>query len=93
MPAHVDSIYNRKGFCLKVTKKKPNTRCIWFSAEQVYWPCWIKLKGEGGDGIRFYLASYDTILRPRLLTALSLRAIIGDITRLVMVSTKDSKQG
>jgi hypothetical protein len=44
---------------LKVTKKRPNTRSIWFSAERLQ-ALLDKIKSEGGDGIRFYLATYDT---------------------------------
>jgi hypothetical protein len=37
---------------------KPNTRCVWFSVGRLD-SLVKKIKNEGGDGIRFYLASYD----------------------------------
>jgi hypothetical protein len=39
-------------------KKKPDTRCIWFSKERLQ-AMLDKLEKEEGNGIRFYLAAYD----------------------------------
>jgi len=39
-------------------KKKPDTRCIWFSKERLQ-AMLNQLEHEKGNGIRFYLAAYD----------------------------------
>jgi len=39
-------------------KKKPDTRCIWFSKERLQ-AMLNQLENEKGNGIRFYLATYD----------------------------------
>jgi hypothetical protein len=82
----VDSNYNQGNFAK--TKKKPNTRCIWFSADRIL-ALAQKIKDEGGDGIRFYLASYDTVYTPKFNGRKPPRDYWGYNT-LVMVSTKDS---
>jgi hypothetical protein len=40
-----------------IVDKKPNTRCIWFSAKQLE-AMLATIKQEKGDGVRFYLATY-----------------------------------
>ena len=42
-----------------IKKKQPNTRCIWFSLKRLQMLI-NKVNKEGGDGVRFYLADYDT---------------------------------
>ena len=39
-------------------KKKPDTRCIWFSKERLQ-AMLSQLENEKGNGIRFYLATYN----------------------------------
>ncbi|MBD1384684.1 hypothetical protein IDJ75_05290 [Mucilaginibacter rigui] len=82
----VDSNYSEANFTK--TKKKPNTRCIWFSADRIL-ALAQKIKDEGGDGIRFYLASYDTVYAAKFNGRKPPRDYWGYNT-LVMVSTKDS---
>ncbi len=82
----VDSNYSESNFAK--TKKKPNTRCIWFSADRIL-ALAQKIKDEDGDGIRFYLASYDTVYAPKFNGRKPPRDYWGYNT-LVMVSTKDS---
>ncbi|MCO5934713.1 hypothetical protein NAF17_04105 [Mucilaginibacter sp. RB4R14] len=82
----VDSNYSESNFAK--TKKKPNTRCIWFSADRIL-ALAQKIKDEGGDGIRFYLASYDTVYASKFNGRKPPRDYWGYNT-LVMVSTKDS---
>lgn len=82
----VDSGYTEANFA-KV-KKKPNTRCIWFSADRIL-ALAQKIKDEGGDGIRFYLASYDTVYANKFKGRKPPKDYWGYNT-LVMVSTKDS---
>jgi hypothetical protein len=40
--------------------KNPNSRAIWFSAERLE-ALLKKIRTEKGDGIRFYLATYDSV--------------------------------
>ncbi|AYL96139.1 hypothetical protein [Mucilaginibacter celer] len=45
-------------------KKRPNTRCIWFSIDRLD-SLVKKIKAEKGDGIRFYMAAYDNHYNPK----------------------------
>ena len=85
---HVDSIYTEKDG-LKVTKKKPNSRSIWFSAERLQ-ALLDKIKGEGGDGIRFYMATYDSVYNTKVIGGIIPPREYWGYNTLVMVSTKDS---
>nr|WP_067060926.1 hypothetical protein [Mucilaginibacter sp. L294] len=83
----VDSTYAEKG--VTVTKKKDNTRSIWFSAERLQ-ALLDKIKSEGGDGIRFYLATYDTSYNTKIIGVVVPPREYWGYNTLVMVSTKDS---
>ena len=69
-----------------VENKKPNTRCVWFSEEQLE-DLVARIKAEKGDGIRFYLATYDKKLGAGSSAAAQTNPLFGYNT-LVMVSTK-----
>ena len=83
----VDSIYTEKG--LSVKKKKPNSRSIWFSAERLQ-ALLDKIKSEGGDGIRFYMATYDSVYNTKVIGGIIPPREYWGYNTLVMVSTKDS---
>ena len=68
--------------------KLPNTRAIWFSAGRLD-SLVSKIKKEKGDGIRFYLATYDTGYKEDVNSRMPDKKYWGYNT-LVMVSTKDS---
>lgn len=68
--------------------KKPETRSIWFSKERLQ-AMLDQLETEKGDGIRFYLATYDNVARA---DANIPTEHLGYNT-LLMVSTKDSVAG
>ena len=70
-------------------KKVPNTRAIWFSADRLQ-KLVNKIKNEGGDGIRFYLATYDTIYPAKFIGGHKPATDYWGHTTLVLVSTKDS---
>jgi hypothetical protein len=70
------------------TKKVPNTRAIWFSIERMD-SLVSRIKREHGDGIRFYLATYDSTYKEAFGGNKPNKRYWGHTT-LVMVSTKDS---
>lgn len=72
---------------LKIAKK-PETRSVWFSKERLQ-SMLTQLENEKGDGVRFYMATYDNIPRP---DANIPQEHLGFNT-LVVVSTKDSVVG
>ena len=83
----VDSIYTEAQ--LNKVKKLPNSRTIWFGIDRLQ-AMVNKIKAEGGDGVRFYLATYDTVYTPNSKhNHIPERKYWGHTT-LVMVSTKDS---
>jgi len=83
----VDSTYT--GEQLNKVKKMPNSRTIWFGIDRLQ-AMVNKIKAEGGDGVRFYLATYDTVYHPNgIYNHVPDRKYWGYNT-LVMVSTKDS---
>lgn len=82
----VDSTITLQG--KPIVKKNPNTRCVWFSAVRLRKLADSVLK-EGGDGIRFYLATYDSLYTDQFAGHKPNREYWGYNT-LVMVSTKDS---
>ena len=67
-------------------KLAPDTRCIWFSKEQLKALIDTVYK-ENGDGIRFYFAAYDKDQKPDLKR---IDSTYRDYTTLVMVSTRAS---
>ena len=83
----VDSIYKDKSGSI-ITKKKPDSRSIWFSAQRLQ-ALLDKIKSEGGDGIRFYYAAYDTAY-PKVIGSNTPPQMYWGYNTLVMVSTKDS---
>ncbi|MBB5395749.1 hypothetical protein [Mucilaginibacter sp. AK015] len=83
----VDSQYVEKG--VGKIKKKPNSRCIWFSADRLQ-ALLDKIKSEGGDGIRFYMASYDTSYNSKIIGGIVPPRDYWGYNTLVLVSTKDS---
>ena len=83
----VDSTYTEVQ--LNKVKKLPNSRTIWFGIDRLQ-AMVNKIKAEGGDGVRFYLATYDTVYTPNSKhNHIPERKYWGHTT-LVMVSTKDS---
>ncbi|MHB8208158.1 hypothetical protein [Mucilaginibacter sp.] len=83
----VDSIYTDAQ--LSKVKKIPDSRTIWFGIDRLQ-AMVNKIKAEGGDGVRFYLATYDTVYSPNgQFSHIPDRKYWGHNT-LVMVSTKDS---
>ncbi|WP_158989095.1 hypothetical protein [Mucilaginibacter sp. L196] len=83
----VDSTYT--DVQLSKVKKLPNSRTIWFGIDRLQ-AMVNKIKAEGGDGVRFYLATYDTVYTPNSKhNHIPERKYWGHTT-LVMVSTKDS---
>ena len=57
--AAMDSVQDRG-----IKKKQANTRCIWFSLKRLQ-ALVNKVNKEGGDGVRFYLAAYDTTYKKK----------------------------
>lgn len=68
---------------------RPDTRCVWFSAKQIR-DFAQKVMDENGDGIRFYLASYDSTKRPDLP---NIKDAYLNYGTLVMVSTTPMGKG
>ncbi|RYU91688.1 hypothetical protein EWM62_07050 [Mucilaginibacter terrigena] len=83
----VDSNYVENG--VRMVKNKPNTRAIWFSADRLQ-ALLDKIKSEGGDGIRFYMATYDTTYNTKVIGGIIPPKDYWGYNTLVMVSTKDS---
>jgi len=69
--------------------QKPNTRCVWFSLARLD-SVVQKTRREGGDGVRFYLASYDRNYGSDFKGGHKPDKQFWGSTTLVMVSTKDS---
>lgn len=86
---YVDSVVHGPGISKKI--RMPNTRSVWFSLSRLK-ALVNKIDSEGGDGVRFYLAAYDSVY----VTAKSGHTPpreYWDYNTLVMVSTKDSLNG
>ncbi|GGH06952.1 hypothetical protein [Mucilaginibacter phyllosphaerae] len=83
----VDSTYKERG--VNLVKRRPDTRCIWFSAQRLQ-TLLDKIKSEGGDGIRFYLATYDTTYNAKMIGGIVPPREYWGYNTLIMVSTKDS---
>ncbi|TWR26196.1 hypothetical protein FPZ42_11250 [Mucilaginibacter achroorhodeus] len=84
---YIDSVYSESN--LSKVKKLPDTRAIWFSADRLQ-KLANKVKSEGGDGIRFYLAAYDSVYSEGFTGGHKPDRIYWNRNTLVMVSTKDS---
>ena len=67
---------------------KPNTRAVWFSLAKMK-ALVAKIESEGGDGIRFYYAAYDSTYSDTCHTHIPQRDYWNHNT-LLMVSTVDS---
>ncbi len=81
----IDSVFIDEGTTKIV--KLPNTRAVWFSVERMK-ALVEKIEAEGGDGIRFYYATYDSVYdRTRKNPP---PKSYWDHNTLIMVSTKDS---
>ena len=85
----VDSIYTEAQ--LNKVKKLPNSRTIWFGIARLQ-AMVDKIKAEGGDGVRFYLATYDSVYNPNDKYGHIPDHKYWGHNTLVMVSTKDSLQ-
>lgn len=83
---NADSALGRQNLMI-TAKNKPNTRAIWFSLDQLE-KLVAKVREEKGDGIRFYLATYNT--QYPLTDKRAPKAEYWGYNTLVMVSTKDS---
>lgn len=83
----VDSTYKDKDGRM-IAKKKADSRCVWFSAQRLQ-TLLDKIKSEGGDGIRFYYATYDSIY-PKVIGSNTPPKMYWGYNTLIMVSTKDS---
>ncbi|MDA9555522.1 hypothetical protein N9R54_04735 [Pelobium sp.] len=84
----VDSLYSDSLNRLEAAKL-PDTRTIWFSIEKLE-SLVSKIKSEGGDGIRFYLAAYDTYYPKDFKKGYIPPKDNWGYNTLIMVSTKDS---
>jgi hypothetical protein len=62
----------------------PDTRCVWFSLEQLK-ALVGSIDKEHGDGVRFYLAAYDSVKKPDIE---KIKDAYLNYTTLIMVSTK-----
>lgn len=82
----VDSSYTEEG--IAKTKKMPDTRAVWFGIERLK-ALVKKIEAEGGDGIRFYYAAYDSTYTDKSQAHQPPRPYWNHNT-LIMVSTKDS---
>lgn len=84
----IDSIYpagvNRK----PVNKKIQDTRAVWFGIERLK-ALVKKIEAEGGDGIRFYYAAYDSVYNEKSDAHVPIKPYWNHNT-LIMVSTRDS---
>lgn len=69
--------------------KMPDTRAIWFDTTRLRLML-DKIRAEGGDGIRFYLATYDTSYSKKPHPGHIPERQYWGYNTLVMVSTRDS---
>ncbi|WP_143310089.1 hypothetical protein [Chitinophaga vietnamensis] len=70
-------------------KKNKNTRCVWFKLSRLE-ALVAKIKAEGGDGVRFYLAAYNKNYVPDTLGVHIPDSVYWGHNTLLMVSTFDS---
>ena len=88
---YVDSDYTDQTG-LNKKKRNPNSREIWFPIGRLD-SLVQKIKQEKGDGIRFYLATYDTVYTQTANSGKKPAREYWGYNTLLMVSTKDSLQG
>lgn len=62
-----------------------DTRCVWFSSRQLE-SLLKRIREEGGNGIRFYMATYDSTAKP----GFNIPDKYRNFSTLVLVSTRDS---
>jgi hypothetical protein len=79
----VDSVWGEGGYQKKYPR--PNTRCIWFDKEKLR-RLLVELDAEKGDGVRFYLAAYDSTYNTKVNSKIPDRKY-WNYNTLVMVST------
>lgn len=84
----VDSMFN-ENTPENGVKKLPDTRAIWFGIDRLE-AMVKKIKAEGGDGVRFYLATYDNLYPKDFKEGYTPERNYWGYNTLVMVSTKDS---
>lgn len=84
----VDSLYSDSLGKLQAAKL-PDTRTIWFGIDRLE-SLVKKIKAEGGDGIRFYLATYDMYYPKDFKKGHVPPKDYWGYNTLLMVSTKDS---
>ncbi|HEY8895696.1 MAG TPA: hypothetical protein VIM79_12800 [Niastella sp.] len=65
--------------------KYSDTRCVWFSSSQLK-SLLNRIDSEGGNGIRFYMATYDSTAKP----GFNIPDRYRNLSTLIMVSTRDS---
>lgn len=85
----VDSIFKENDSLTNGIKKLPDTRAIWFGIDRLE-AMVKKIKEEGGDGVRFYLATYDDKYPKDLKNGYKPDIKYWGYNTLIMVSTKDS---
>lgn len=84
----IDSIYPAGADRKPVTRKTQDTRAVWFGIDRLK-ALVEKIEAEGGDGIRFYYAAYDSVYNGKTDSHTPIKPYWNHNT-LIMVSTKDS---
>lgn len=85
---YVANYGRRAGTLVSDGKEVPDTRAVWFNIERLK-NLVKKIEAEGGDGIRFYFATYDSSYNAKSNTHIPVKEYWNHNT-LIMVSTKDS---
>lgn len=85
---YVANYGQRAGTVISDGKEVPDTRAVWFGIERLK-SLIKKIEAEGGDGIRFYFATYDSTYNAQSKTHVPIKEYWNRNT-LIMVSTKDS---
>lgn len=85
---YVANYAKRAGTVISDGKEVPDTRAVWFDIERLK-SLIKKIETEGGDGIRFYFATYDSSYNAKSNTHVPIKEYWNHNT-LIMVSTKDS---
>lgn len=88
----VDSIFSDEAKGISSSKKVPDTRAVWFSIKRLK-ALVKKIESEGGDGIRFYYATYDSLYNARIIGGNRPDRAYWNHNTLIMVSTRDSLAG
>lgn len=84
----IDSIYPAGTDPQPANKKTQDTRAVWFGIERLK-ALVNKIEAEGGDGIRFYYAAYDSVYKGKTNAHTPIKPYWNHNT-LIMVSTRDS---